>query len=94
MVDDECQMADDKWQMTDGEVEATDAVMEDPVVGQDSNLVTEESTNDKIGILSHEEMDATDRTGQAAGDEQGVTNDGLAPKKAQNKANLEIDERP
>ena len=29
------------------------------IVGQDSNLVTEESTNDKIGILSHEDMEAT-----------------------------------
>ena len=37
----------------------------------------ENSTDDKIGIVSHEDMDATDGTG-----------DGQAPKKAQNKANL------
>ena len=58
--DDKCQMADGKCQMTDGEVEAT-AVVADPVVGQDSNLVTEDSTNDKIGILSHEENGPSER---------------------------------
>ncbi len=88
----ECQVPDGKGQMTGGEVEATDLLV-DLVVGQDSSLVTEDSTNDKIGILSHEEMEAmdrpADRTGQATGDDQGVTNDGPSPKKAPNKANLE-----
>ena len=55
-------MADGKWQMTDGEVEATNLVV-DPVVGQDSHVVTEDSTNDEIGILSHEDMDAAGVTG-------------------------------
>ncbi len=71
-ADDECQKANDKCQMTDGEAEATDRVV-NPGVGQDST------------ILSHED---TDRTEQATGNGQGVTNDGPAPKKAQNKANL------
>ncbi len=84
-------MPDDKCQMADSEVEATGLVV-DLVVGQDPNLVLEESTNDKSGILSHEEMDTTDRSGQAAGNDQGVTNDGASPKKAQNKANLETRE--
>ncbi len=52
-------MADREWQMTDGEVEATGLV-----VGQDSNLVLEESTNVEIGILSHEDMEATDVVGE------------------------------
>ncbi len=85
MTEDECQMADGKCQMTDGEEEAADLV-----VGQDSNLVTEESMNDKIGISSHEDMDAADGTGQAASDEQGVDDDGPLPKKAQNEANLKM----
>ncbi len=76
--DGECQMTDGKCQMTDGEVQGTD-VGEDPVVGQDSNLVTENSTNDKIGILSHENRDATDGT-----------SDGQEPKKAQNEANSKM----
>ena len=84
----ECQMADGKCQMTDAETMATDVTV-DPVVGQNPNLVTEDTTTDKIEILSHKEKEATDRTRQAACDGQGVTNDGRLPKKAQNKANLE-----
>ena len=78
----ECQVPDDKWQMTGGEAEATDEVV-DPVVEQDSSLVIEDSTNDKIGILSYEAMDATDGTGE-----------GQAPKKAQNEANSEMTQAP
>ncbi len=84
IAEDECQMANDKWQMTDGEEEVADLV-----VGQDSHLVTEETTTGTIGILSHEETDMADRTGKATCADQGVTNEGQPPKKAQNKANLE-----
>ncbi len=69
--------------MTDGEVEATDLV-----VGQDSNLVLEGSTNDKIEILSHEGMDTTDRPGQIADDQPGPAASMPVPEKAQNKANF------
>jgi hypothetical protein len=52
-----------------------------PVVGHDSNRVIEDSTKDKIGILSHEGAVAADWLGQGDGGVQG-------PEKAQNKANL------
>ena len=65
------QKEEGKREMADGEVEAADLV-----VGQDSNLVLEESMNDKIGILSHEDMDAADGTGE-----------GQESKKAKNEAN-------
>ncbi len=87
------EMTDGKCQMTDGDVEATVEVV-DPVVGQDSNLVTEESTNDKIGILSHEETDATDRTAQAAGGEQRSDSSVAVAEKAQNEANLKSTQEP
>ncbi len=73
-----------KCQMTDGE----DELMEGPLVGQDSNLVLEDTINNQIGMLSHEEMEATARTGQAECDEPGESGNGQEPKKAQNKANL------
>ena len=76
-------MADGKCQMTDGEVEATDLV-----VGQDSNLILEESPNDKIGILSHEEMDTAEHAGQGPDEQQSPACSLTVPEKAQNKANF------
>ncbi len=52
-----------------------------PVVGHDSIRVIEGSTNDRIGILSHEGAVAADWLGQGDGGVEG-------PEKAQNKANL------
>ena len=52
-----------------------------PVVGHDSNRVIEDSTNDTIGIVSHEDAVAADWLGQGDGGVEG-------PEKAQNKANL------
>ena len=52
-----------------------------PVVGHDSNRVIEDSTNDKIEILSHEGAVAADWLGQGDGGVEG-------PEKAPNKANL------
>src|SRR5271157_4000969 len=52
-----------------------------PVVGHDSNRVIEDSTNDTIGIVSHEGAVAADWLGQGDGGVEG-------PEKAQNKANL------
>ena len=34
-----------------------------PIVGDDSNRVIENSTNDKIGVLSHEGTEAADQAG-------------------------------
>ncbi len=77
MADDECQMADDEGQNSEPMTEGCSG----PVVGQDSNLVIEDSRNDKIGILSHEAQ------GEGAGQ---CLPDGVArAQKAQNKANLE-----
>ncbi len=99
MTDGECHMADGTCEKTEGEGQMADPIphsgpmSEDglgQVVGQDSNLVTEDSTNDKIGILSHEAMEATSRTGQTAGDEQSVSSGVAVPEKASNEANLEI----
>ncbi len=57
-----------------------------PVVGQDSNLVIEDSRNDKIGILSHEEE------GEGAG--KCLADELAGSQKAQNKANLESKKGP
>ncbi len=91
MTDGKCQMEDDggemthgKCQMTDGKAEATDLVV-DWVVGHDSSLVTQESTNDKSGILSHEEAD---RTRRAESGEHGLSSSVAGSQKAQNEANL------
>ncbi len=56
----------------------------------EATLATEDSTNDKIGISSHEAMEATSRTGQTAGHEQSVSSGVAVPQKAPNEANLEM----
>ena len=66
-------MTDGKCQMAEGE--SGGPMSEDglgQVVGQDSNLVTEDSTNDKIGILSHEAMEATLVTEDSTNDKIGI----------------------
>ena len=68
-------MADDKRQMTDGEVEVTDAVVRIRVWDKIPILSLTNSTNDKIGILSHEVMEPADRECQV------LTDDGPLPKK-------------
>ena len=59
-----------------------------PDVGYDSHRVLEDSTNDKMGILSHEETDAADGVCQGDGPEQSPTSV-TTPQKATNEANLE-----
>jgi hypothetical protein len=61
----------------------------DPVVGYDSDRVIENSTNDKIGILSHEGTDAADRPGHGDGVGQSLHGDVKTPQKAPNEAKLE-----
>ena len=84
-ADGKCQVADDRGQMADdgckvrsggcndGESgETTPEVSQGRIVGLDSDRVIDDSTNDKIGILSHEGMDATDRPYLGACDRQSL----------------------
>ena len=61
-----------------------------PVVRYDSNRVIENSTNDTIGIVSHEGTDAADGVCQGDGVEHGTVCGVETPKKAPNEANLEL----
>src|SRR5208337_2902932 len=59
------------------------------VVGHDSQRVSEDATDDKIGILSHEGAHAAGQPGQGDGVGQCLPYDVTTPQKAPNKANLE-----
>ena len=60
MADDGCKVR--SGGCDDGESgETMPEVSQGRIVGHDSDRVIDDSTNDKIGILSHEGMDATDR---------------------------------
>src|SRR5208337_1290676 len=102
MADDKCQMADDECQMGDeqceveasgcGEGQSSEPMTEGcsgPVVGHDSQRVTEDATDDKIGTLSHEGAHAAGQPGQGDGVGQCPPDDVTTPQKAPNKANLE-----
>jgi len=102
MADDQCRMADDKCRMAEdgcevrsggcGDEESgepTPEVSQSPIVGDDSNRVLDDSTNHKIGIMSHEGMDATDRPRHGDCVRQSLPGDETMPQKAQNEANLE-----
>ena len=56
MGNEECRMAEGKCQLADDTSQMN--------VGQDSNLVTADSANDKIGMSSHEQTAAADRACQ------------------------------
>ncbi len=60
-----------------------------PVVGHDSQRVTEDATDDTIGVLSHEGAHAAGQPGQGDGVGQCLPDDVTTPPKAPNKANLE-----
>ena len=60
-----------------------------PVVGHDSHRVIADSTNDTIGILSHEGAHAAGQPAQGDGVGQCLPDDVTTPQKAPNKANLE-----
>src|SRR5271157_3921340 len=60
-----------------------------PVVGHDSQRVTEDATDDKIGILSHEGAHAAGQPGQGDAVGQCLPDDVTTPQKAPNKANLD-----
>jgi hypothetical protein len=53
----ECGIRKEKWQMADGEWQMADdkrKVSQGRIVGYDSNRVIDDSTNDKMGTLSHQ----------------------------------------
>src|SRR5208283_1755542 len=66
MADDREQMADDGCEVRSGgcgdgqDGETMPEVSQGRIVGLDSDRVIDDSTNDKIGILSHEGTDATE----------------------------------
>ncbi|MGZ3356026.1 MAG: hypothetical protein ACXVBO_14370, partial [Isosphaeraceae bacterium] len=70
--------------------ETTPEVSQSPIVGYDSNRVSDDSTNDKIGILSYEGTDATDRPYQGACDRRQSLPFGVNTREiVQNEANPE-----
>ena len=74
----------------DGESDQpTPEVSQSRIVGQDSNRVLDDSTNDTIGILSHEGMDAIDRPYQGACDRQSLPSGVKMRENVQNEANPE-----
>ncbi len=95
MADDGCRTGDDGCEVRsggcgDGESDQpTPEVSQSRIVGQDSNRVLDDSTNDTIGILSHEGMDATDRPYQGACDRQSLPSGVKMPENVQNEANPE-----
>ena len=72
MANGKCRMADDRCEVSPGgcaegeSSEPTSEVSQGGIVGDDSNRVIDDSTNDKIGILSDEGTDAADRPCQSA----------------------------
>src|SRR5208337_544564 len=94
-ADDREQMADDACEVRSGgcgdgqDGETTLEVSQSPIVGYDSNRVIDDSTNDKIGILSHEGMHATDRPYQGACDRQSLPSGVKTRENVQNEANPE-----
>jgi hypothetical protein len=95
MADDTCRMADDRCEVRSGGCgegesgEPTPEVSQGRIVGYDSNRVIDDSMNDKIGILSHEETDAAERPCQGAGDRQSLPGGLKTPQKAPNEAKPE-----
>ncbi len=101
MAEDEWQMANDECQVAEGEPQEAGGCDEgqssEPmtegwaglVVGYDSNRVIDDSANDKMGILSHEGTDATDRPYQGAGDRQSLPAGVKTRENVQNEANPE-----
>ena len=89
--DDKRQMADERCEVESGGCdegqngELRPEGSSGPVVGQDSNLVIDDSTNDKIGILSHEGADAADGVRQGDAPEQSPASV-KPPQKAPNEA--------
>ena len=92
MVDDGCRTGDDGCEVRSGGCgdgksgQPTPEVSQGRIVGQDSNRVIDDSTNDTIGILSHEGMDAIDRPYQGACDRQSLPSGVKMRENVQNEA--------
>jgi hypothetical protein len=92
MADDECRTGDDGCEVRSGGCgdgksgQPTPEVSQGRIVGQDSNRVIDDSTNDTIGILSHEGMDAIDRPYQGACDRQSLPSGVKMRENVQNEA--------
>src|SRR5208337_5650273 len=88
-------MADDGCEVRSGECgdgqdgETTPEVSQGRIVGLDSDRVIDDSTNDTIGILSHEGLDATDRPYLGDCDRQSLPSGVKMPENVQNEANPE-----
>ena len=102
MADDGCRMADGKSRMADDGCEVRSGgcgdgqdgetmpeVSQGRIVGLDSDRVIDDSTNDTIGIVSHEGMDATDRPYLGTCDRQSLPSGVKMPENVQNEANPE-----
>src|SRR5271157_4802229 len=95
MADHRCRMADHRCEVRSGGCgegesgEPTPEVSQGRIVGYDSNRVIDDSMNDRIGILSHEETDAADRPCQGACDRQSLPRGLKTPQKAPNEAKPE-----
>jgi hypothetical protein len=96
MADGKGRMVDDRGEVRSGDQggESTPEVSQGPIVGYDSNRVMDDSTNDKIGFLSHEGTKAAERPRQEAGDEHSLSCELKTPEKAPNEANLESTQGP
>src|SRR5271157_2013050 len=101
MADGKWQMANGRWRMADDRCEVspggcaggesgepTPEVSQDRIVGHDSNRVIDDSTNDKIGILSHEGTDRADRPCKGDSDRPSLPCGLTTPQKAPNEAPL------
>ena len=88
MGDEQCEVEAggcDQGQSSEPTTEASSG----PIVGHDSNRVIDDSTNDTIGILSHEGTDATDRPYQGSCDRQSLPSGVKTRENVQNEANPE-----
>ena len=99
MADDGCRMADGKSRMADDgcevrsggcgdgqDGETMSEVSQGRIVGLDSDRVIDDSTNDTIGIVSYEGLDATDRPYQGACDRQSLPSGVKMRENVQNEA--------
>ena len=64
---------------------------ESSFVGQDSNLVLDELASDTIGIVSHEDTEATNSARQMGQDHAESRNEVAAPQNVAIKANLKLE---
>jgi len=90
VANDECQMAHDECQMAGGELKSPTQNPESPI---QNPVSSEDSTNDKMGILTHVGTDAGDGVCQGDGIKQSLDCGVKTLQKAPNEANLESTQR-